>query len=143
MPSPPSLQAPRPLNCMLAGYFSRVMGSLLLRRTQDIMQYLQKHQELLLQVIAVRACTRPFPRPFTPTPFGCGSSGLPNFVRPRTWVPALSHCSTLQHLMQLVDHVDTTSIAEVLVRLVGADEQRAFLSTNHLQWLSGQEACVR
>ncbi|KAL4434788.1 hypothetical protein ABPG77_005315 [Micractinium sp. CCAP 211/92] len=79
------LQAPRPLNCMLAGYFSRVMGSLLLRRTQDIMQYLQKHQELLLQ---------------------------------------------------LVDHVDTTSIAEVLVRLVGADEQRAFLSTNHLQWLS-------
>lgn len=35
------LQAPRPLNCMLAGYFSRVMGSLLLRRTQDIMQYLQ------------------------------------------------------------------------------------------------------
>ncbi|PSC73252.1 serine threonine-phosphatase 6 regulatory subunit 3-like isoform X1 [Micractinium conductrix] len=79
------LQAPRPLNCMLAGYFSRVMGSLLLRRTQDIMQYLQKHQELL---------------------------------------------------GQLVDHVDTTSIAEVLVRLVGADEQRAFLSTNHLQWLS-------
>ncbi|KAL4423891.1 hypothetical protein ABPG75_001192 [Micractinium tetrahymenae] len=79
------LQAPRPLNCMLAGYFSRVMGSLLLRRTQDIMQYLQKHQELLLQ---------------------------------------------------LVEHVDTTSIAEVLVRLVGADEQRAFLSTNHLQWLS-------
>lgn len=66
MPSPPSLQAPRPLNCMLAGYFSRVMGSLLLRRTQDIMQYLQKHQELLLQVIAVRACTRPFPQPFTP-----------------------------------------------------------------------------
>lgn len=82
----PALQAPRPLNCMLAGYFSRVMGSLLLRRTQDIMQYLQRHQELLLQ---------------------------------------------------LVDHVDTTSIAEVLVRLVGADEQRAFLSTNHLQWLSG------
>lgn len=37
-------------------------------------------------------------------------------------------------------HVDTTSIAEVLVRLVGADEQRAFLSTNHLQWLSGARA---
>lgn len=31
------LKAPRPLNSMLAGYFSRVMGSLLLRRTQDIM----------------------------------------------------------------------------------------------------------
>jgi serine/threonine-protein phosphatase 6 regulatory subunit 3 len=71
---------------MLAGYFSRVMGSLLLRRTQDVMQYLQRHQDLLLQ---------------------------------------------------LVEHVDTTSIAEVLVRLVGADEQRAYLSTNYLQWLSG------
>ncbi len=71
---------------MLAGYFSRVMGSLLLRRTQDIMQYLQRHQDLLARLVA---------------------------------------------------HVDCTSIAEVLVRLVGADEQRAFLSTNHLQWLSG------
>lgn len=79
------LKAPRPLNSMLAGYFSRVMGSLLLRRTQDIMQYLQRHQDLLASLVA---------------------------------------------------HVDCTSIAEVLVRLVGADEQRAFLSTNHLQWLS-------
>ena len=35
------LGGPRPLNCMLAGYFSRVMGSLLLRRTQDVMEYLQ------------------------------------------------------------------------------------------------------
>lgn len=85
-PPPLVLQAERPLNCMLAGYFSRVMGSLLLRRTQDIMQYLQRNQGLL---------------------------------------------------GQLMGHVDTTSIAEVLVRLVGADEQRAYLSTNHLQWLSG------
>ena len=29
------------MNCMLAGYFSRVMASLLLRRTQDVMEYLQ------------------------------------------------------------------------------------------------------
>lgn len=76
---------------MLAGYFSRVMGSLLLRRTQDIMQYLQRHQDLLASLVA---------------------------------------------------HVDCTSIAEVLVRLVGADEQRAFLSTNHLQWLSGAQRGV-
>lgn len=75
----------RPLNCMLAGYFSRVMGSLLVRRTQEIMQYLQKHPELL-------------------------------------------DC--------MVEHVDTTSVAEVLVRLVGADEQRACLANSHLQWLS-------
>lgn len=56
VPHSAPLQAPRPLNCMLAGYFSRVMGSLLLRRTQDIMQYLQKHQELLLQVAALCMC---------------------------------------------------------------------------------------
>lgn len=67
---------------MLAGYFSRVMGSLLLRRTQEVMQYLQKH-------------------------------------------PAL--------LSSMVEHVDTTSVAEVLVRLVGADEQRACLSNSQLQ----------
>jgi hypothetical protein len=76
------LQGERPLNCMLAGYFSRVMGSLLLRRTQEVMQYLQRQ-------------------------------------------PAL--------LDRMVEHVDTTSVAEVLVRLVGADEQRACLSNSQLQ----------
>ncbi|GAB4814745.1 hypothetical protein N2152v2_001791 [Parachlorella kessleri] len=79
------LQNERPLNCMLAGYFSRVVGSLLLRRTQEVMQYLQRHPELL---------------------------------------------------DRMVEHVDTTSVAEVLVRLVGADEQRACLANSQLQWLS-------
>ena len=78
LPARPPVQGERPLNCMLAGYFSRVVGSLLLRRTADTMAYLRRRQELL---------------------------------------PAL------------VRHVDTTSIAEVLVRLVGADDQRAFLPT--------------
>lgn len=83
-----AVQGERPLNCMLAGYFSRVMGSLLLRRTQEVMQYLQKHSELLTR---------------------------------------------------MVEHVDTTSVAEVLVRLVGADEQRACLSSSQLQasWRGG------
>ena len=78
-------QGERPLNCMLAGYFSRVVGSLLLRRTADTMAYLRRRQELL---------------------------------------PAL------------VRHVDTTSIAEVLVRLAGADDQRAFLPTTR-EWGRG------
>lgn len=76
---------------MLAGYFSRVMGSLLVRRTQEIMQYLQKHPELL-------------------------------------------DC--------MVEHVDTTSVAEVLVRLVGADEQRACLANSHLQASIDSAQCV-
>ena len=33
----------------------------------------------------------------------------------------------------MVEHVDTTSIAEVVVRLVGADDQRGFMFNNHMQ----------
>lgn len=78
------LHGGRPLNSMLAGYFARVVGSLLLRRSADVMQFLQTRTELL---------------------------------------PAL------------VYHVDTTSVAEVLVRLVGADDPRSYPSAATLQWL--------
>ena len=40
------LRMPRPLNSMLAGYFARVVGALLVRRTADVMQYMQRRQEL-------------------------------------------------------------------------------------------------
>jgi len=72
-------------NVMLAGYFSRVTGALLLRRTADISAYIQRKPELL---------------------------------------------------QQMVKHVDTTSIAEVIVRLAGADDQRAFMPTTALDWLA-------
>lgn len=36
----------------------------------------------------------------------------------------------------MVKHVDTTSIAEVIVRLAGADDQRAFMPTTALDWLA-------
>lgn len=80
------LDAERPLNCMLAGYFSRVVNSLLLRKTSETMKYLEaRHEEL-----------------------------LPKLLR----------------------HIDTTSITEIMVRLVGADEQtRVFLHAASLQWL--------
>lgn len=80
------LESPRPLNCMLAGYFARVLHSLLLRKTAETMAYLQnRHEELL---------------------------------------------------PKLLSHIDTTSIAEALVRLLGADEQtRVFLHASSLQWL--------
>ncbi len=32
------------LNCVTAGYFARVVGTLLFRRTADIMRYLESHQ---------------------------------------------------------------------------------------------------
>jgi serine/threonine-protein phosphatase 6 regulatory subunit 3 len=82
------LHRPRPLNSMLAGYFARVVGSLLLRRSADVMQYLQRRQELL---------------------------GL------------------------LVHHVDTTSVAEVLARLVGADDPRGYPTPQTLQWLAATD----
>lgn len=121
---------------MLAGYFSRVMGSLLLRRTQDIMQYLQRHQELLLQASSILACAVPA-RPSCQL-LKSGFSWLGTTLAPTSRHLTASICSFLLPSLQLVEHVDTTSIAEVLVRLVGADEQRAYLSTNHLQWLSGK-----
>ena len=40
-------------------------------------------------------------------------------------------------LAGLVEHLDTTSMAETLVRVVGADEQTAaFLAAPHLAWLA-------
>jgi serine/threonine-protein phosphatase 6 regulatory subunit 3 len=82
------LDLPRPLNTMLAGYFARVVGSLLLRRSADLMIYLQRRQSLL---------------------------------------------------PKLVHHVDTTSVAEVLARLVGADDPQGYPSTAALQWLAGTD----
>lgn len=82
------LRRPRPLNSMLAGYFARVVGSLLLRRSADTMQYLQRNKDIL----------------------------------------AL-----------LVSHVDTTSVAEVLVRLMGADDPRGFGVAGALEWLEETE----
>lgn len=79
------LDTEEPPNVMLAGYFSRVTGALLLRRTADISGYIQRKPELL---------------------------------------------------QQMVKHVDTTSIAEVIVRLAGADDQRAFMPTTALDWLA-------
>ena len=82
------LDLPRPLNTMLAGYFARVVGSLLLRRSADLMQYLQRRRDLL---------------------------------------------------PKLVHHVDTTSVAEVLARLVGADDPQGYPSAAALQWLAGTD----
>ncbi|KAK9815853.1 hypothetical protein WJX72_010762 [[Myrmecia] bisecta] len=80
------LDGPKPLDCMLAGYFSRVVASLLMRRGKEVLAWLQ---------------------------------GQP------------------QILPKLVEHLDTTSVAETLVRLVGADEQTStFLTAPSLQWLT-------
>lgn len=75
-----------PLDAMLAGYFARVVHSLLTRKSSDTVAYLhRRHAEL-----------------------------LPKLLR----------------------HIDTTSIAEVLVCVLGADEHtRVFLPTASLTWL--------
>ncbi|KAL6766307.1 hypothetical protein ACKKBG_A35495 [Auxenochlorella protothecoides x Auxenochlorella symbiontica] len=65
------LASPPPLNCMLAGYFSRVVGCLLARHVEEVGAYLQAH--------------------------------------PATLNALCAHCGT-------------TSVAEVVVRLVGAGE---------------------
>lgn len=84
------LDQPAPLSASssskTAGYFGRVVGNLLLRKTNEMMQYFQ------------------------------------------------DNTGTLE---MLVRHVDTTSIADIIKRIVGADEQSStpFLS-QYTQWLT-------
>ncbi|KAK3276563.1 hypothetical protein CYMTET_15371 [Cymbomonas tetramitiformis] len=78
------LDGAAPLPAVLAGYFAKVMSSLLTRRTTDCMNYLKVHQELLTKLVA---------------------------------------------------HLGTTSIAEVVMQLVGADEQIVMFNAEALQWL--------
>lgn len=75
----------RPLNTILAGYFSRVMSALLARRSSDIVLYLQSHPDIL---------------------------------------------------NKLVYHVDTTSVAEVLARLAGADDPVGYCESPSVTWLA-------
>lgn len=80
------LDSPPPLNLKVAGYFGRVVGHLLLRKTSEVMQYLQANPSLL---------------------------------------------------EALIKHVDTTSVADVIKRLVGADDQSSMMFVaSHTQWLT-------
>lgn len=79
------LKQERPLNTILAGYFSRVVGALLARRSGDIVQYLKKREGIL---------------------------------------------------KSLVYHVDTTSVAEVLARLAGADDPVGYSESPSVMWLA-------
>lgn len=80
------LDAPPPLNSKTAGYFGRVVGHLLMRKPNDVMQYLHDHQDVLTK---------------------------------------------------LIGHVDTTSVADIFKRVVGADEQTSLLfQPHHMVWLS-------
>jgi serine/threonine-protein phosphatase 6 regulatory subunit 3 len=79
------LDAEPPLSCKTAGYFGRVVGQLLLRKPNEMMQYLSNHDGLL---------------------------------------------------EKLARHLDVTSIADVIKRLVGADEQSSMVfMPMHTQWL--------
>ncbi len=78
----------RPLNTILAGYFSRVMGALLARRSSDIVLYLQSNPGIL---------------------------------------------------NKLVYHVDTTSVAEVLARLAGADDPVGYNESPSVTWLANTD----
>lgn len=70
------LEQEPPLSCKSAGYFGRVVGQLLLRKTNEMMQYLSNNESIL---------------------------------------------------EKLVRHVDTTSIADIIKRLVGADDHSSMI----------------
>ncbi|KAK9810040.1 hypothetical protein WJX72_003859 [[Myrmecia] bisecta] len=80
------LDAPGPMDCVQAGYFARVITCVQVKRTQDMMRYLQANQEVLAK---------------------------------------------------LVSHLETTSIAEVIARLVGAEESVAMhLMPQQIAWFA-------
>lgn len=80
------LDSPPPLSSRTAGYWSRVVSNLLLRKTNEAMQYLQANEGML---------------------------------------------------EKLARHIGTTSVAEVLKRLVGGDEQSSMLFLpQYAQWLA-------
>eukprot|EP00250_Pteridium_aquilinum_P014961 c22305_g3_i1 orf=689-3370(+) len=79
------LEPDRPHGTLLAGYFSKVVICLLLRKTAAVMRYLQAHQEIF---------------------------------------------------KKLVDLIAITSIMEVLIRLVGADDNIHAFHEDSLHWLA-------
>lgn len=79
------LHPDRPHGTLLAGYFSKVVICLLMRKTAAVMRYLQAHQEIL---------------------------------------------------KKLVDLIAITSITEVLIRLVGADDNIRTFHEDSLHWLA-------
>jgi serine/threonine-protein phosphatase 6 regulatory subunit 3 len=80
------LDQPPPLSCKTAGYFGRVVGQLLLKKTNEMMQYLSNNDTIL---------------------------------------------------ERFIQQIDTASIADVLKRLVGADDQAAMVFLPmHTQWLA-------
>ncbi|KAH9317990.1 hypothetical protein KI387_019759, partial [Taxus chinensis] len=79
------LESDRPHRTLLAGYFSKVVISLLLRKTIATMRYIQAHQEIL---------------------------------------------------GKLVNLIGITSIMEVVIRLVGADDHMYTYHIDPLQWLA-------
>ncbi|WIA10355.1 hypothetical protein OEZ85_010547 [Tetradesmus obliquus] len=80
------LEQEPPLSCKAAGYFGRVVGQLLLRKTNEMMQHLSNNDEIL---------------------------------------------------EKLIRHVDTTSIADIIKRLVGADDHSSMIFLPmHTQWLA-------
>ncbi|KAJ9528525.1 hypothetical protein QJQ45_020496, partial [Haematococcus lacustris] len=79
-------QPAQSLSSKTAGYFGRVVGTLLLRKTNEMMQHLQQHPDILAA---------------------------------------------------LVNHVGTTSIADIIKRIVGADDQSSVLFLpQYAQWLA-------
>ncbi|KAK9056006.1 hypothetical protein SSX86_027093 [Deinandra increscens subsp. villosa] len=78
------LEPERPHSTLLAGYFSKVVVCLLLRKTVSLMNYVQAHQDII---------------------------------------------------KKLVDLIGITSIMEVLIRLIGADEHLYTSYVDSMQWL--------
>ncbi|KAG1666584.1 hypothetical protein FOA52_000551 [Chlamydomonas sp. UWO 241] len=101
------LDGDSPLSCKTAGYFGRVVGNLLMRKGPEMLMYLQGEGNPLLEALVKHTHTH--------THQGEGN-------------PLLE---------ALVKHVGTTSIADVIKRLLGADDQTGMLPPPQMAaWLA-------
>jgi serine/threonine-protein phosphatase 6 regulatory subunit 3 len=120
------LDTDQPLNAALAGYFGRVIGSLLMRRTGDLMSYIKKNQ--------VRRPRFTYATVYAWFPLACRLGWGETAVL----IDFSCFFVAWQHVLKwFMNHLRTTSIAEVIVHLVGSGEQSyTYYGNHHMYWLA-------
>ena len=126
------------LNCVTAGYFARVVGTLLFRRTADIMRYLESHQAVGGALPCFPSLSSPKARLLRaadvykwPVPEICSASGVLTDVRivSSSWALARAHkprrvavafCSTIREQQASCPNMNESGGTNAFLSAVGA-----------------------
>jgi serine/threonine-protein phosphatase 6 regulatory subunit 3 len=133
------LDGESPLSCKTAGYFGRVVGNLLMRKGPEMLTYLQVGRLVGDRSSGswwprVRAAEARLPEPSHDT----DPCRPPSAACRPTPHPCLPHQGEGNPLLEkLVKHVGTTSIADVVKRVLGADDQTGMVPPPQMAaWLA-------